>query len=808
LALRELHGQPGQWAIGGIHAGLCVVQADALARAQIVERLTDMAASLGLDRQAVLSGIDVVRAAGGPARRRLEESATRTTALRRKVAAVENAAAEAARERLAWSEERDRLADAFDDYEVLIQRLVEVGSRYEAAEEGMEKAEARVRAAREQLDAILGQRRAANEAIREADKRLRSFENGRQGEVALRREIEDATRVRNEAERAYDRAFVAFEDVRGHLDGDAVERERLIEHRQKLRRSLEQMGELGDVAVRNALDAWRLAAEHSGPDVEAMALAERLVAAEDNFAQIAAREPFPPTKADLLAAEERFDAAILTFQQAEEAIQSGHLTPALRAEIEEAHQEVMAAEEVSEQRFASKDSKRRLAEARDREYALLARAGLETYLDLMVAGNTRDPVKERALVETKNRLNQTRQELEEMQRAARPSPARMAAEQQVRGLRAKANELLGRAVGEDVISELLNHRPVPRTVDLELRNALYAAGVDILGSPTQVAEQWLVVIEPERDKRAGLRQELVLMDKHLVAIEARMASPDPQVLARRADAAAAEYELDRATQHREVARRRVTELERDLFQRASQEEVGMGRAQAEELRAQIAELQATIDQNESKHRGVLVRATETLGRQEEAVIDTKEALTRVQVELQGLLNRHDYTLERPQELGWMVQKFGDELRDALQEAETEAAEAETTEISAGRSLRDAERQLADALAEAPLPSSDDVEDMADGLRIVAVERRDSEIDFPIVFDDAFVAFDRSSRMHLLETLADLVNMSQMIYLTEDAEILAWAQTLPSRVAGATRVALVTDPNDPCPPADPVAYVTS
>jgi len=114
-----------------------------------------------------------------------------------------------------------------------------------------------------------------------------------------------------------------------------------------------------------------------------------------------------------------------------------------------------------------------------------------------------------------------------------------------------------------------------------------------------------------------------------------------------------------------------------------------------------------------------------------------------------------------------AERAGSEAEAAAQRAAASAAEAEAEAQAAA---------AAAAEAAAPVPSGPAVLGRYVAARLAAAQRADLGA-LPLIVVDPFVGLDEAMAAPLLESLAASSTDVQVIYLSEDPSVVAWARTL-------------------------------
>ena len=467
----------------------------------------------------------------------------------------------------------------------------------------------------------------------------------------------------------------------------------------------------------------------------------------------------------------------------EAATGSGPLSDAARAELDAAHEAVLALEERSGRRIGGGSARRELEAARAREAELLATHGFASYIDVVLTGGRprhdspelmaaarayRNAVSERdALVAATN---------------ARPELAYLDGERA--RLHRHIVELLGVDPGDEVVGLLLGHPSVPAEVVEELRSALHEVGVHPVGqSLPSAAATWLAEnhgTAAEQERRAALhaerQAELATAAAELARVQAAVAEAEREV-------AETEAEVERST-------RSVSSFETELSMRADEDARRLQRfAAAEQLRTQVEALSATLATAEAEARAALERAAADASRAE-------SALDRVAGRLGDLTRRaRDLLAELPadrrpdDEPLAVLEPLAAEL-DALAESLSgDVAEATALREQAAAELERARQATVEAgrMLDGPQP-----QDHAAAVR--SVLGRGEQL---LVLAEPFTRAGLEPEL-VRSALLEAVEHRPLVLLTDDPDLLGWAIELPPEVG---RVVPVDALNLSAGPAD-------
>ena len=190
------------------------------------------------------------------------------------------------------------------------------------------------------------------------------------------------------------------------------------------------------------------------------------------------------------------------------------------AELEQAHAEVLEANEGLDARFGRAKAQARLDEARAAERAVLDRLGFASYIDFMTGGRaalSASSVSDE-LRSLRFEARQAEIELRDLLRAVDRDIARGELVEDLHSVQHQARQLLGddRLDGRELLDALLDLRvPSNDTTPVqELRTALTAVGLSIHGldlttdDVAAMASDWLDEYHRAEDRRARLLAEL------------------------------------------------------------------------------------------------------------------------------------------------------------------------------------------------------------------------------------------------------------------------------------------------------------
>jgi hypothetical protein len=317
-------------------------------------------------------------------------------------------------------------------------------------------------------------------------------------------------------------------ELRGR-HADAAERLHLLE--ESLDRALTELAAQGTApegAVRAALRSYDDAT--SGPhDPLASALADRwaeLCAEQDDLNRCERR---PPTEAELRAAVERARAADEALAETSARARAAVISAEDRDAIERAHGAVLDA-----RKSWGRGGRQREQRAESELHVLLDAHGLASWLEYLTAGLSVDAEKKGVIAAAEREVVAAREELQALEAAAAPSPARVRLLEAFACAKQDATDLLGFWPGAAVEHHLRAQPLVDPNASLVLFDALRTAGVEVCELPVAPAARgWLEELESSRRARGEIEADLARVSGRIAALTSTELAP---VLADAADA--------------------------------------------------------------------------------------------------------------------------------------------------------------------------------------------------------------------------------------------------------------------------------
>ena len=639
----------------------------------------------------------------------------------------------------------------------------------QAVRDALDERRAEQRAAQQDLERVLEQRTAAAAAIEEADRELNELGGSSMDESGLRRELEAAGQALRAADAAHAAALARLEELQIEATGLEVRREAAGGAPTAPTRT-----DAPDLdAVRDALSAIQLVTIDGEVDAHARELLQAWRDVHSDLRHVAGPEQ-RVSEGDLDTARRRVAAATATLTALEAAAGASALSSDDRAALDAAHAEVLAAEEeVIGRRRVSGGARRRLDAAHEAERALLDQHGFSAYLDVVLSGgraSTSDPVRSAA----EREHFEATLALESLERSAATSPELRHLRSERARLLAMIVDLLGVDPGDEVEALLARHRPVPKVLQVDLAEALAAAGVRPVGVSLEDAAVELL----ERHPRTEPTDRTVSLDPsdhrvELAAIEARSVAVEGELHQ-------AQAEVDRTAEEVQLSQRSVDALEAELTKRADEDMQRMKRfAAAEQLRAQIDSVAATLRRAEDTARGDLEQT-------DQAVAAAESAFEQAASEVSDLARKARKLAE---ELPIDKRPEGDPLRTLEELAHSLRIHAEVLQPEidkAALAVDAASGQLEEATAACRLankdgdgPRTDDITEALEGLLLADGTPGDLRL-----LDEPFAGVEDPARTRLLDVVRTASADRQIVLLTEDPEVLSWAIELPADEAAA------------------------
>ncbi len=768
-----------------LHTRLTVLQATASERARLAERLARLLVRAAEDAptspSVAVGPEDFQSAARDAAARRVEDHERVRGELSAKLRRERELQAVTANRRDEAAARTRRMTAHLEDCDTLLERAGELTNAAEEARRNLDARRDDLQTASGKLSLVEEQRVAAAQMITDAKDQLRDLEASELDEPTLRRELETARKELATAEESQAEATDALRAIEQAAVSRAATRDHVLYERANLVARVEAPM-IDTEPLRVALDEFDADTESGEPDLVARELAREWLEVDGELARIEDALPSPPSDEELAAAEHRLDQIEQTIVEIEAAGRQGELVPGARAEIEAAHEAVLAAEEVVDQ-ANDRDASEQLSRAREAERTVLHRHGYETYLDLIMSGPQPDGDSQAELLDALRARRVAEDTLAALQAAAEPPAILTALSVRRDRIYREAADLLGCDPGANVAELLYAHPVVSPARTRALASVLASYGVDPVGvSVREAAVSWLVEQDHELVARDECRREIERLDRDLEALddEDARAADEAQRVVDSAEAVAADFD--------EVMHR-VQIYEDELNDRATQDERRLQRiAAAEQLRAQVAAVSDALERSEDEYATSLAAA-------EAGVTSAEASLERATAALSDAVRR----LRRISEAlpPALRPRAGDDpLGELPRLRETLAAEVDRAEVALAQATQDLERargdidetqaELDDHLTVVPVDGVTD-----DDLR-QAVRDLVAGADVAVVLDDPFGEVG-DLRDELLDEVATAAEERPVVLLTDDPATLGWAISLPDDVGTVTRLAVPTEP---------------
>jgi chromosome segregation ATPase len=646
----------------------------------------------------------------------------------------------------------------------LAARLDELADAAHEATAEVEQRRSAHREAQLHLERVREQQQAAEAAIEDADGQLSDLETAGLDDTGIRRELE-AVKARVRA------AEAAETDARAALA-------ELTAREGKLRRDTEQLqaarARIADArnaqpvptdAVRAALQDHDEAARSAAPGPEAAQLAVAWATVADGLEAARAERAAQPDASELEAATIELQAAEAALAELDAA--PGRSLPSEeRAALDAAHAAVLDAEDRVARGAGRSNARKRLDAARAHEVQLLADAGFESYLDVVLSGGRRGRSGDRLAAE--QRHQEARQRYEDLTRRLEDDDEVQRLEREQLRIWDEITSLLGVDPGDQVLELLGAHLAVPAATIAGLAEALSDAGVTAVGvSLADVARAWLA----EQDEIDALLRDGA---RRLEAVESAEAETRSQLERIVPQVATASARLQQSAEAVATAQRGVTSLEAELSARAGEDARRLQRlAAAEQLRAQVdtvrqalASAVADADREVEVASMALAAAEVALDRHHGARADAVRRLRRI-AELVAADLQSEIALERPGIEALVTAVDAELVRLQTEITETErAVEAATRSADAASASSRDRRQ--DERGVAPQDHVDALVQLVDGPGSSDVA----------VLDDCISDLHGQARKSALDTLLVVSHHRPVVLLADEPDIVGWAIALP------------------------------
>jgi hypothetical protein len=559
-------------------------------------------------------------------------------------------------------------------------------------------------------------------------------------------------------------------------DEAAADVNRLEVRRAELEAELLALDTVDPFAVETALEQVRSNEEiELVPSADAQRIADEWVR---NEAALSGETSFEETSGNVLAsARRRLDSARAAVFEAERAVRVPEVDRHDVEALENAHEEVLLAQDRADKRFGGDRARQRLHEARAAEQSILDRIGFDTYASFMMGTSIQhvDTEREHKLEASRAELAAAEDALGVLEQGIDAELALAALLARRRDLRDEAARVLGRDPGDDLEWELRHHRVEVRGGGeraQRLRIALESAGM-MLGSEqppkrmlVDLAEIWLEEQRQTDEHRTVIAHELTDVDAELDAARTGLWR------ARKDDDGDDGDRLEREIEHA----RSALEAAEERVQRQSEIEGDVSQQKSNLTHALDAERDAVTE---------LSSAEEDEAEAARAEHESATDLARLNAELTAALTAERGVTDELDELSRIVEAMGDpenrsELQAAVDEAEAAVATADAAAASARSELSEVDGLLEQATSgngdASVATSAAAVEDLEWYLlsRLAQLRALSYAGSLPCVLDDALRGVQGDGLVHLLGRLERMSSAVQIIILSDDGEIAAWA----------------------------------
>jgi len=670
--------------------------------------------------------------------------------------------AESERAQLALVTSREQGTGSVERVSAELER--QVGQR-QALEASLASAELSHAGAREALDAARArladahETRAAASAV--AEEASEALEQARAGSDPFAAAAFDAARDRLQALQQPDGSDG------GSTDDASVDVDELELRRSELEVSLLALDSVDPAPVESALDHLT-----SDDDVELVPSPDATRLADEwvgNEAALGGESSVEEASGNVLAAaRHRLDVARAAVFEAERAARVPDIDRLDIEALENAHEAVLVAQERTQKRVGQKRATQKLTEARAMEQAILDRMGFDTYASFVMGTSIQhvDTEREEGLEASRVELSAAEDALAVLEQGVDAELAVASLLARRRDLRDEATVILGRDPGDDIEWALRNHRiEVSDSGDRarRLHAALESAGM-VLGAErpprdmlVELAQVWLDEQRQTEHRRNELTEALGEVQAALGrAPKSSSADTSDNVDQAQAAMATAELRLQRQSGvEAEVAARKA-----DLADALAAE-----RAAVAELAAAEA---AEVDAARVEHESAAERS-------------------RLEAEVATATADEQQTSEALGDLTHLVEDIATEDRPARAAA---VSEAEAAVALAARAVTKARDELAevDGLLERTASGNGDapaattvaaVQDLEWFLLSRLANQRSLSYagSLPFVLDDALRGVRDKGLDHLLGRLERISSAVQVVILSDDGEISAWAESI-------------------------------
>lgn len=504
------------------------------------------------------------------------------------------------------------------------------------------------------------------------------------------------------------------------------------------------------------------------------------------------------TGVSVAEARARLDDARQALLEAEQAARNPELDRDDVARLEDVHAALLDATDRADRRLAGDRARRRVDELRAEEQQVLDRLGFGSYTDYVMGSSLvhADPVKEAALERARRELALVEDEWHRIQRANEIALARAALLDRRRLLLEEARELLGHAVSSGPPQEALRALRVPavsrRDAARRVQEALVAAGVELGDEELEdeelalLAEAWLDEAEQVTRRRHEAIEERSAIESELASLGAgdpphapalhlvtgAAADPDEEDGDPDAAVAQAQQELLHAEERHAAhtaAAQRVAALETELA-RARELERAAAQAAAEGDRDLMAAHERE-DELLQRRRGL----EEALSRNADEAFEVDAALGRLGTAPPDI-----------DELNRLIDVASARREDAIRGVQEEDQALAALDAQGRAAAIEIER-LQDIVAAQRTGESTPADELEWYLLARLAAQRSVSVagSLPLLLDDALRGLDPTEVNHVLDRLEPVAEAVQVIVVSDDPVVAAWAAE-----AGPARAAVV------------------
>lgn len=538
------------------------------------------------------------------------------------------------------------------------------------------------------------------------------------------------------------------------------------------------------------------------PSPEAHAIADELDEISAALDATAADESGEVPPAVITDARSRLDDARQALLEAEQAVRSRELDRDDVLVLEETHSALVEVMDKAGGRFGGGRAANRLAELRSAETEVLERLGFASYSDYMMGYSlfVVDPAKEQALEKARDALAAAEDEWRALQRDVDAALARAALLDRRRSLLTHARELLGRVTdGGEPQAELRALR-VPATSTMEsarrLRSALEAVGMELGDEELDhdelllLAESWLREADlVDGRRRAALDEQSALRQQRLELVQEiedeRFAASAPEPMPE---------ELPLTAEDREALREERLAAARDALA-AARARYAASQAAAARRSALLDDLETAREMERSASQAsagaaaevtAVVEAEAVLAARVRAVEDDDARAAREIEEAERSLELLSGPPPDVSSLEATLQAAEARHQEAIAQLEAEDLALEALDAEGREAALEIER-LQDIVAAQGTGSATPAEELEWYLLARLASQRSVSVagSVPLLLDEALRGLHADELDHLLGRLERMAEAVQVIVISEDPVVAAWAEE-----AGPARAAVV------------------